>query len=228
MALAETDYFGNPVNSWSIPCVTYGLTSKQRAAVIGDAVKNVIAIAVSRCKPIVVEKLDFSRKKAAIEAESRKYCRMLSALAYSHIQATIRARAFDAGIEVLSANPAYSTLIGKHKFSVRYGLSAHQAAACVIARRVYGLSERLPGQLRVTLPLSARNRGRHVWSMWAVVSHRDRAAHEVLRRPGRKARSLTAPAGGQTGTARFVIQPPYAGAIPARESSSALFGGRYR
>ena len=34
-------------------------------------------------KPIVLERLDFRQKKAALEGESRKYSRMLSSLSYA-------------------------------------------------------------------------------------------------------------------------------------------------
>jgi hypothetical protein len=129
---------------------------------------------------------------------------------------------------VLTTNPAFSSIIGTYKFATRYGLSRHTAAACVIARRVNGLGERLPSQLQVTLPLLAKNRGRHVWSLWAMIARRDRAAHGALGRPGRtRPRSPAAPAVDHNSTARLVILPPHAGANPARESSSALFGGRY-
>ena len=59
----------------------------------------------------------------------------------------------------------------------------------------------------------------------AIVSRRDRVAHAARRRPGcSTTRSPAAPA--LASTARPVIPPPPAGAIPAREPSSALFGGR--
>jgi IS605 OrfB family transposase len=223
LAVSETDRFGNPVGSWVIDCVTYGSTSERRAAIIGDAVKQVVAIAVARSKPFAIEKLDFAKKRARLEAESRKHARMISAFAYRRIRAVLRARSYDAGIEVLATNPAYSSIIGKYKFASRYGLSAHNAAACVLARRVMGLGERLPSQFQVTPQLLVKNRSGHVWSLWAIISRRDRAAHAAQRRPGGSTtRSPAAPA--LASTARPVIPPPPAGANPAREPSSALFG----
>lgn len=223
LSVTETDRFGNPIGSWSIPCVTYGCTRNRRAAVIGNAVERVMGIASDRRKPIAIEKLDFSQKKASLEGKSARYCRTLSAFAYAQIHATLRARAYDAGIEVLETNPAFSSIIGKHKFQSRYGLSAHGAAAAVLARRVNGFGERLPRRLQVTLPLPVRNRGRHVWSLWAAVARRDRAAHVVQRRPGRRPRSRAAPVEGK---ARPATPLPLAGESPARESSPAPFGGR--
>jgi IS605 OrfB family transposase len=223
--VTETDRFGNPVGSWVIHCVTYGRTSERRAAIVGDAVKQAVAIAVDRGKPIAIEKLDFWKTRATLEAASGKHARMFCAFAYRRIQAVIRARSYEAGIEVLDTNPAYSSIIGKYKFASRYGLSAHNAAACVLARRVDDLGERLPSQFQVTPRLLAKNRSGHVWSLWAIVSRRDRVAHAARRRPG----CSTTPIPGGTGSCepgppRDPASP--AGAIPAREPSSALFGGR--
>lgn len=54
---------------------------------------------------------------------------------------TIQARAFDAGIEVIAVNPACTSIIGRHKFASRYGISTHQAAAAAIARRAQDFTE---------------------------------------------------------------------------------------
>jgi IS605 OrfB family transposase len=181
LTVTETDRFGNAVAYFSVPCVTYGKTAEQRRAVIGEAVKQAVAFAVQKQKPLVMEKLDFQKKKATLEGESPGYSRMLSALAYNQIQAILRARAFDAGIQVFEVNPAYTSVIGQHKFARRYGISVHNAAALVMGRRCLGFRESLPLQLRSTLPLSVRNRGRHVWRQWAAVSRKTKAALAVHR-----------------------------------------------
>ena len=176
--------FGNPVKFFTVRCVTYGHTSEQRSAIIGDAVKRVMDFVVDRKKPVVIEDLNFQKKKSALEDQSAKYARMLSALSYTQIQTTIRARAFDAGIEVHEVHPAYTSVIGQYKFKDRYGLSAHNAAALVIGRRSLGFSETLPSQVHVTLPLSVRNRSRHVWAKWAAVSRKTSAALAARRQSG--------------------------------------------
>lgn len=219
LAVTETDRYGNPVEYFSVSCVIYGKTSEQRKAIIGDAVKQIMVFAIDRRKPIVIEKLDFQKKKSALGKQGAKYSRMLSALAYTQIQAIIRARTFDAGIEVHEVNPAYTSVIGQYKFTDRYGMSKHNAAALVIGRRVLGFSESLPSQLYVTLPLPVRNRGRHVWSKWAVVSRKASAAHAAHRRSGLP-RSSPSPVFDK---ARLVTIPPVAGEIPACESSLILF-----
>ena len=87
LAIAETDASGNYVHAFSVPLVTYGKSQHQTEAIIGDAVAIVVAYAREVGKPIVIEKLDFRQKKAALEGESRKYSRMLSSFSYGKIKA---------------------------------------------------------------------------------------------------------------------------------------------
>jgi IS605 OrfB family transposase len=220
LSVTETDRFGNPIEYFLIPCVTYGKTAEQRGAIIGDAVKQVITFAVSRRKPLVIEKLDFQKKKAALEKQNPKYARMLSSFAYKQIQTIIRARSFDAGIEVSEVNPTYTSVIGQYKFADRYGMSRHSASALVIGRRSLGFKETLPSQLQGTLPLSVRNRSRHVWSKWAVVSRRAPAAPAAHRRSGWSRSSLSPVPRGQGTACDHTV---WAGGIPACESSLELF-----
>jgi len=218
IAVSETDCYGNPVEYFSVPCNTYGKTANQRKAIIGGAVKQVIAFAINKRKPVVLEKLNFQKKKSALEKQSRKFARMLSSLAYTQIQTNVRAGAFDAGIDVYEVNPAYTSVIGQYKFKDRYGMSTHNAAALVIGRRSLGFGETLPNQLYVTLPLSVRNRGGHVWSKWADVSRKAQAAL-AAHRQSRKGSSLSP----VLDKAQFVINPPVTGAIPVCESSLVPF-----
>ena len=51
------------------------------------------------------------------------------------------------GVEIIAVNPAYSSVVGRVKFMERYGLTVHQAAALVLARRYLGCSERIPRRL---------------------------------------------------------------------------------
>ena len=72
LAVAETDSSGNCINAWRVPLVTYGKSQRQAEALIGDAVASAVGYAREAGKPIVIEKLDFRQKKAALEGESRQ------------------------------------------------------------------------------------------------------------------------------------------------------------
>ena len=184
LAVCETDASGNCVNAFSVPLVTYGKSRHQTEAIIGDAVASVVAYAREVGKPMVIEKLDFRQKKAALEGESRKYRRMLSSFSYGKIKACFLSRAYREGVEVRQVNPAFSSVIGRVKFMERYGLSMHQAAALVLARRLLGCSERIPRRwvapvgngVHVAFTVPARRRVKHVWTYWGAISGQLRPA----------------------------------------------------
>ena len=196
LAVCETDASGNPVHSFSVPLVTYGKSSHQAEAIIGDAVASVVAYARDAGKPIVIEKLDFRQKKAALEGESRRYSRMLSSFSYGKIKAYFLSRGYRQGVEVHQVNPAFSSVIGRVKFMERYGLSVHQAAALVLARRLLGGSERIPRRwvcpvgngVQVAFTVPVRKRVKHVWTYWGAISGQLRPALAAQHRLGKRRR----------------------------------------
>ena len=202
LAVSETDFSGNWLRSWSVPLVTYGKSKHQVEALVGDAVAEIVARAREAGKPLVIEDLDFSKKKDLLEGESPRLSRMLSSFAYGRIRTCFLSRGYREGVEVRGVNPAFSSVIGRVNFMERYGLSVHQAAALVLARRLLKCSERIPaGRLtaagdggkvalrvpvgdggHVDLRVSVRTRAKHVWSLWGAVSRRLRLALAEQRR----------------------------------------------
>ena len=196
LAVAETDASGNCLKAWRVPLVTYGKNTNQAEALIGDAVASVVQYAREVGKPIVIEKLDFRQKKAALEDESRRYSRMLSSFSYGKIKAYFISRGYRQGVEVNQVNPAYSSVIGRVKFMERYGLTVHQAAALVLARRLLGCSERTPRRwvcpigngVQVAFTVPVRKRVKHVWTYWGAVSGQLRPALAAQHRLGKRRR----------------------------------------
>ena len=196
LAVAETDASGNCVNAWRTPLVTYGESQRKAEALIGDAVASVVRYAREVSKPVVIEKLDFRQKKAILEGQSRKYSRMLSSFSYGKVKAYFISRGYREGVEVHQVNPAYSSVIGRVKFMERYGLSVHQAAALVLARRSLGFSERIPRRwacpvgngVHVAFALPARKRVKHVWTYWGAISGQLRPALAAHHRLGKRRR----------------------------------------
>ena len=196
LAVAETDASGNCINAWRVPLVTYGKNTHQTEALIGDAVASVVEYGRVAGKPIVIEKLDFRQKKAVLEGESRKYSRMLSSFSYGKVKAYLISRGYREGVEVHQVNPAFSSVIGRVKFMERYGLSVHQAAALVLARRLLGCSERIPRRrvcpvgngVHVAFTVPARKRVKHVWTYWGAISGQLRPALAAQHRLGRRRR----------------------------------------
>ena len=196
LAIAETDASGNCINAFSVPLVTYGKSTHRAEALIGDAVASVVDYARKAGKPIVIEKLDFRQKKAALEGESRRYSRMLSSFSYGRTKAYFLSRGYRQGVEVHQVNPAFSSVAGRVKFMERYGLSVHQAAALVLARRLPGCSERIPrlwvapmgNGVHVAFTVPARKRAKHVWTYWGAISRQLGPALAAQHRLGKRRR----------------------------------------
>jgi len=196
LAVSNTDSDGNWVRSWRVPLVTYGKSRHQAEALVGDAVAGIVAYARESGKPIVLEKLDFRQKKAVLEGESPRYSRMLSSFSYAKVRACFLSRGLRQGVEIYQVNPAFSSVIGRVKFMERYGLSVHQAAALVLARRFLGCSEGIPrlgvaplgNGVRVAFTVPARKRVKHVWTLWGCVLGQLRPVLAAQHRLGKRRR----------------------------------------
>ena len=229
LAVCEADRSGNCVHAFSVPLVTYGKAQHQAEAIIGDAVASVVAYAREVGKPIVIEKLDFRQKKAALEDQSRRYSRMLSSFSYGKIKRCFLSRGYRQGVEIHQVNPAFSSVIGRVKFMERYGLSVHQAAALVLARRLLDCSEGIPRRrvcpvgngVHVAFTVPARKRVKHVWTLWGAILGRLRPALAAQHRLGKRVRGPN-PA---RAPALAGISTVFPGAIPGR-SRLELLGRR--
>jgi IS605 OrfB family transposase len=178
IAYMETDRFGNPITKKTLPWISYGKTKGQFKATTGDLCKEIISYAKETKKPIVIEKLDFQKKKCALKHENKKFARLLSSFSYGMFFVFLLARAFKHGIEVHQVNPAFTSIIGRVNYAQRYGLSIHLAAALCIARRYQQFSESPCSPKRnipngkgghVAFVLPERNRTKHVWHFWGQV-----------------------------------------------------------
>ncbi|MHB1544965.1 MAG: IS200/IS605 family accessory protein TnpB-related protein [Gammaproteobacteria bacterium] len=219
LAWAELDRFGNPVQTGNISCLTYGKTTEQAQAIIEAAAIKLSGYARQCQKPLVLEDLDFSRKKGQLtEVDGPRYARMLSSLSYRKTHAAITARASKEGVAVMMVNPAFTSVIGRIHYASRYGLTVHQGAAVAIGRRVLRLREVPAHRLvdgekifkapdgrngHVTLVAPVRKRSRHVWSYLSRVNRRLKAALAAQR----KARKLDPP-GHAISDARKISNTP--------------------
>jgi IS605 OrfB family transposase len=208
VSVTRADRFGNPVEQFDVPLVTYGKSEGAARSATGRAVKAIVTYAALHDLPVVSEKLDFSDKKKRLNDErSAHRARQLSSFAYSAFAAALESACARQGVALRRVNPAYTSIIGRVKTARRYGSSVHAAASLAIARRAMELSEQLPKSsidarsLRVpmddahlvTLDLPARKDPgaqdagtRHVWSDWNRVAKSFRDALAALRPSGRK------------------------------------------
>ncbi len=129
------DRHGNLKRHGSIKINVQDKHSNQTEDIIGKAVAQVVRIAAQHNVPIVIENLDFAKKKASMKEKGAKYARMLSAMAYSQFTQMIESKCLKSGIELIKIDAAYTSVIGVTKYIAVYGLNSGCAAALVIARR---------------------------------------------------------------------------------------------
>ena len=194
LAVSETDSSGNWLRSLTVPLVTCGKSQKQAEALIGDAVAEVVALARAAGKPLVIENLDFSKKKDQLDGKHPGRSRMLSSFAYGKIKSYFLSRGYREGVEIREVNPAFSSLMGRVLFMERYGLSVDQATALVLARRLLNCSEGIPdhglcpdgygGHVAFRAPALGRKRVKHVWTLWGILWGQLKPALAERRRRG--------------------------------------------
>lgn len=154
LAVTQTDAGGNMIASRRIDLPFGDKSSGQRAAILSDAVEQVVELALAARKPIAAEDLDFADKKKTMASMSPAQARALSGLAYAKFQQLLASKCHRRGVELIKVSPAYTSLAGRIKYARPKGLSVHTAAAGVIARRSQGFTERLPRQ--ISLPISVK------------------------------------------------------------------------
>ena len=159
------DAEGNLKAQSQFPINVQDKTTNQTKALIGDACAQIVLLAQTFGCPITIERLDFDYKKISMREQGVRYSRMLSNFAYSCFDSMLASRCERFGIELIHANPAYSSLIGLVKYQAMYGMNSATAAALVLARRAMRLSERCPANYTRCLPV---DKHRHVWSFWAA------------------------------------------------------------
>jgi len=144
VALTEIESSGNLITSqWiALPELTYSSTNR-RDNLIGETAKGIVSIANSLGKGLVIESLNFVKKN-----KGKRFNRMSHNFVYRRLLESIEQRAIRCGVAIKKVHPAYTSIIGKYKYATSYGLSFHQAAALVIARRGLGFRERIPKKIQ--------------------------------------------------------------------------------
>ena len=195
--MAEVDRFGNPVKSASFP-LRRDVSAHQSKAILNDHIADICAYALRREKNIVIENLDFAQKKSGLREKGGKYyARMLSKFLYSQFHEGFKSHTSKVGVRLSGINPAYTSVIGSIKYNGHFGLSSHERAAVVIARRYLRFSERpkTHGTRRETASILGEHdphaylnmrKARHVWSYY---SYLNKTASESIRSFQTKMRS---------------------------------------
>lgn len=137
VAISQTNKYGHLIG---IDKITYrfgsGNKTKNDLLLI---INKLMELAINTGKDIVVENLNFLKKKSkAIKAESKKgkkYNKMLHSLAYKTFLDKTEQICNKRNVGLIKVNPAWTSWIAKNKFCDKMKLNVHTGAAFVIARR---------------------------------------------------------------------------------------------
>ena len=168
IGIARTDKNGNLKATKQIKFNLHSLRKNQQLAILHDVCNEIVDLCIQNKSPLVLEKLDFTAKKAQMREKGSRYSRMLSYFSYGKITELLIQKTEMAGIEIIFLSPAYSSVIGLVKYLKLYGLSSDTASALVLARRAMRLSERIP--LQNAYPIMTM--GKHVWSAWYALNRK--------------------------------------------------------
>ena len=202
LAVVETDASGNFLSYHRIELPLRGKTAGQRSAAMRDACHAFVLLSFHLGKPIVIESLDFRKKKRALADADPSAARRLSSLSCAAFHRTLRAHARLRGIAVEETNPSWTSVQGAVVHAARLGLTVHGAAALVVARRGMGLPEPwkvwakvlLKGKVvRLDVASNAqRSMGKDRaddWNKWAKAIKTAHAARSRSQTTGRKERA---------------------------------------
>lgn len=140
LAIAETDAKGNLINVESFDSQRIQFAKKdKRFYDIAIIVNQIIEYAKKTKKGIVFENLNFKKKKKGSKKQNRKR----SNFCFRKFLDLLEAKCIQYGIAYKAVNPAYTSIIGKHKYAKMHKITGHQAAAYVIARRGLGYKEKI-------------------------------------------------------------------------------------
>ncbi len=94
----------------------------------------------------------FRRFKVSTSYDTDKYSnRNFHQFTYKKMLKILIRMSLRNGFSVKTVNPAYTSVIGKLKYSKNFGISVHEAAALTIARRGLELQEQLPQEIILLL-----------------------------------------------------------------------------
>jgi IS605 OrfB family transposase len=167
-AVSNINRKGQLISSHTLDFDIWNKSSNQINKIIEVEAIELVNIAVREDKPIAIEKLDTTTSKVSNRYGNKKANFKMSMFAYNKMISAIKSRAEKMGVAIFEVNPAYTSQIGKMKYMKRFGISIHEAASFVIARRAMGFKEKLPPVLGVLLPEKITDA--HHWVQWKYVS----------------------------------------------------------
>jgi len=173
IATTETDKHGNFTGFKNYKYQSENLNSGQANALISNIVNQIVNQAKARNKDIAIEKLNLNKCKTG---NRKKTNRKISLIQYASFRQFLEVRCIKEGVGLKTINPAYTSVIGNWKYKQFHGISGHNAAALVIARRSNNFKDGLPIQIYHVLHSGDISRfeqvyrHRHHWAHWSYLT----------------------------------------------------------
>ncbi|MDN5347408.1 MAG: hypothetical protein PWP65_972 [Clostridia bacterium] len=155
------------------------VSHEKREWIAGNLAKDVAEwLGSLGVKQVALEELSFAQDHDTNRLFNRVTHNFCKKLLFNRIVVALRKR----GIAVFTVPAKFTSLIGYFKYSRDYGLSAHQAAAFVTARRALGFTEKVPKE--ILRMLSPREGWQH-FKLWGRLFGLFKAAKKRVAREDR-------------------------------------------
>lgn len=155
------------------------VSHEKREWIAGNLAKDVAEwLSGLGVKQVALEELTFAQDHDTNRLFNRVTHNFCKKLLFNRIVVALRKR----GIAVFTVPAKFTSLIGYFKYSRDYGLSAHQAAALVIARRALGFTEKVPKEI---LKMLSPKEGWQHFRLWGRLFGLFKAARRQAARKGR-------------------------------------------
>ena len=128
------------------------MSSERRTDILGRVSAKIVAECERTGKPLVMEDISLTEKRASMAYGNKKANFMVSAFAYNKMTELLHGRCLRKEIPIIKINPAYTSMLAKIKYMKNLQSTVHEAASYVIGRRGMGFSETLPSYFRQALP----------------------------------------------------------------------------
>lgn len=137
--------------------------TNKRNWILGNTITSVIKWVKSNgIKIIAIEDLYFRNQLS----KNKKFNRMSSNFVYRKIITTLISKCVIEKLSLIQVPAYYSSLIGRVKYQKGHGLSVHQSAAFVLARRAMGFEEKVPKQMMSVLFTEEGKKGHQISNLF--------------------------------------------------------------
>jgi IS605 OrfB family transposase len=126
LAVAIIDRNGNLIGTETLDFPESGLSRGVAEDILWAGAHRLVLLAKEHHCGLVVEDLEFSRKKAYLKKFGKKHAQWLSAFAYAKFFEILSAACARAGVLLKKINPAYTSQTGRLKYMIGYRITVPQ------------------------------------------------------------------------------------------------------